>query len=454
MTVLRTRKALALACKAFYGPATEVLYQDIVLHRMGQILAFARTLDRARTPSADDIAALVRSIRIDSCVVWAPFAAVVLDEIYFIIERCTALREFTFLPHANIKSFDDFHQGWLFNPDSTNPSVARPGLLYAPLAHGLSTMDLVIELTYDGDFLAFHAFLGSASRLKKLKIRVYGLGIVQPAAAAGPARPLLALQDFSYNGLTSNDWFFAYMTHAWALPQLRALTVIAMNVTGVGALLHTHGARLTYLHWRSHYFSYAPPYGELAALGTSCPRLEHLVIQHRQKRHWWPGLPALPTVCSRTLRFLDVWVVHNDPLRQDELPALMSRDSDAPRLERVRVLLTPFGDRAMYPATVDWPRLYHPLDTRSEEHKPWRVPTGRVGDTGRVVFFEDTQSSGLHGSPDRCNAAPELDTQSGLRVAGGVMKERTQRSSHLTNPSPSMWRSAKVRTPRKTEAPY
>ena len=41
---LRFRKGLVLVCSAFAGPATAVLYEDVVFRRMGQISALARTL--------------------------------------------------------------------------------------------------------------------------------------------------------------------------------------------------------------------------------------------------------------------------------------------------------------------------------------------------------------------------------------------------------------------------
>ncbi|EIW53875.1 uncharacterized protein TRAVEDRAFT_51619 [Trametes versicolor FP-101664 SS1] len=427
MSALRTRKALALSCKAFFGPATEVLYQDIVLRRMGQIPALARTLDPARTPSADNIAALVRSIRMDSCVVWAPFADVVREELHLILRHCAALRAFSFHPHVNFAFregpdsdlFDAFDPTWLFSPDCSEASPS--GLLYASLAHGLSVMDLYMDLRKEADFLAFHALLAGASRVTKLKIRLNGLCVIEPEPLPGPVRPLLALEDFYYDCQTYCGWFFQYISHAWDLPRLRALTVIDQSAEAVDEFLHAHGAGLTYLHWRNQYLEIAPPYSELAALGSNCPRLEHLVIQHsipnRRRR-----IPPLPTVRSPTLRFLDVWTLDVDPLRRDALPALISPDSDTPSLERVRVLLTPFTDFDQHPPTVDWPRLCHPLDTGSEEHKPWCLPAARVGPTARVAFFEDTQCGGLHGQPGHWHADHALDVEL-EQLAVGELRE-------------------------------
>ncbi|KAI0757939.1 hypothetical protein C8Q74DRAFT_289204 [Fomes fomentarius] len=61
---LRTKKALVLVCKAWSAPATVVLYDNIVLRRMGQISALANTLLKH-----SKLAVLVRSLCLESCVI-------------------------------------------------------------------------------------------------------------------------------------------------------------------------------------------------------------------------------------------------------------------------------------------------------------------------------------------------------------------------------------------------
>ena len=47
MVFLRTLKASSLVCRAWCGPAVEILYSNIVIRWTGQVAAFARTLKRS-----------------------------------------------------------------------------------------------------------------------------------------------------------------------------------------------------------------------------------------------------------------------------------------------------------------------------------------------------------------------------------------------------------------------
>ncbi|KAI0364837.1 hypothetical protein BV20DRAFT_1047006 [Pilatotrama ljubarskyi] len=386
MTGLRTRKALVTVCRTFFGPAMEVLYEDIVLRRMGQIPALARTLDPARTPSAKDVAVLIRSIRMDSCVVWTPFADVIKEDLQLIMRRCTALRAFSFHPHANFthrvepedETYDAFNPAWLFtsNPKS---ALVSSGLLYSPLEHGLSTLDLVIDLLEEDDFMAFHALLASSPRLSKLKIKLTDLCANEPPDL-GPTRQLQGLKDLYYHAPSQENWFLDYICHAWSLPQLQALTIIEPGELRVDLLLREHGANLTYLHWRNEHLDFEQSYA-FDRLASYCPQLEHLVFQRYTT--------VLPVIRSPTLRFLDFWASYEAPPPQEVFLGATSPGSEMPRLERVRVLAGPPLHFALYPPTVDWPRICHPLGVDGQRHLIWRFPAMRVVQTSWGVFFED-----------------------------------------------------------------
>ncbi|RPD58026.1 hypothetical protein L226DRAFT_467302 [Lentinus tigrinus ALCF2SS1-7] len=91
---LRTKLALPLVCRATLTTGMCVLYEDVVIRRMGQIPALARTL---RSPTG--LGCLIRSIRIDSCPVWTRCSLVVQEDLQFILAQCTALRSFCHRPH-------------------------------------------------------------------------------------------------------------------------------------------------------------------------------------------------------------------------------------------------------------------------------------------------------------------------------------------------------------------
>lgn len=57
---LRTKKALPLVCRAWHAPATDILYSDIVLRRMGQVPALAEAL-RERSATDEFVVSLILS---------------------------------------------------------------------------------------------------------------------------------------------------------------------------------------------------------------------------------------------------------------------------------------------------------------------------------------------------------------------------------------------------------
>ncbi|KAI0761022.1 hypothetical protein BD413DRAFT_495814 [Trametes elegans] len=384
---LRTRKALVLTCKTFHGPATEVLYEDIVLRRMGQIPALARTLDPTRTPSASGVAPLVRSIRMDSCVVWAPYADVVREDLRSIVQHCTALKAFSFHPHMNFTahvdrnddSFDGFDPRWLCSTDpGLNPDT---GLLHSALTRSLSSLDLVLDVFDTDDFVAFHALLGAAPHLTKLRFELEDAMKLAPPDF-GPVRHLSQLQDLEYcHTVSDRGWFMDYVCTTWSMPRLTALTLIEPGDARAAHFLRRHGAHLTYLHWRNACLEDEHSYALLDGLAAHCPRLEHLVLQRRAT--------VLPTVRSPTLRFFDFWAAHEAPPPLEARMGAFGPGSETPALERVRVLAGPPLHFSLYPPTVDWPRLCRPLDVSGDEQVIWRFPALRVVQTAWGVFFED-----------------------------------------------------------------
>lgn len=92
---LRFRKALIFVCKWWSGLATELFYEDIVLRRMGQIIALADTLT-ANHGTQRNLAVLVKSIRMDTCIILGPCADAARDALSSILSLCVALRTFEY----------------------------------------------------------------------------------------------------------------------------------------------------------------------------------------------------------------------------------------------------------------------------------------------------------------------------------------------------------------------
>ncbi|KAI0324789.1 hypothetical protein GY45DRAFT_1288305 [Cubamyces sp. BRFM 1775] len=290
MVALRTRKALALTCKAFTGPATELLYSDIVLRRMGQIPALARTLNPAYTASAGVFSQLVRSIRIDSCVVWAPFAEVVREDLRSILERCTALTAFSYRPHPNYDlrptllegPEDAFRPEWLWDLDTGGKLT---GALQPQTLRSLRFLDLQLPRCDAFSWLALNAALDSASNL--VKLRLYPLHIIpEPGSSPGLTRVvrLPALKDLQvYDRDVAppiGSYVQIHISQSWELPRLTALTVSGSDMPPRDApLIRKYGAQITYLQWGTNALSRRQLFQDTHNLGTWCPRLEHLVVQ-------------------------------------------------------------------------------------------------------------------------------------------------------------------------------
>ncbi|OSC97049.1 hypothetical protein PYCCODRAFT_1204267 [Trametes coccinea BRFM310] len=329
MRSLRTRKALTLTCKAFFGPATAVLYEDIVLRRMGQIPALARTLDPARTPSARTLSPLVRSIRIDSCVVWDEYAEVVKEELRSIFEHCTMLQAFSFIPHwLNDDSWSEEQNPviyWLLDSDTSNH------LLQLPLSRGLFDLDLATRSFEKPSLLqGLHTALASAQQLVSLKLRTtrdpYKFEWDEHIKFSRLS--LWNLTEFQLHMADGRQEFVHHIRDWWDMPRLASLTMVTARVPPSPSFLQAHGEHLTYLHWYTGVRLGDESHNKLL---KCCPRLEHLVINIYLT-------PAIPQLCCPTLRFLDVWEPQTMDLLGQGPIAVSAVGPGTPRLERVRIL--------------------------------------------------------------------------------------------------------------------
>lgn len=91
METMRTKKALALACKSWHGPAIEALYEDIVIRRKGQIVALARTPRSEKC----DFARLIKAIHIENLAT-LPSCNDVVKEDFETSLFCTMFKEVSF----------------------------------------------------------------------------------------------------------------------------------------------------------------------------------------------------------------------------------------------------------------------------------------------------------------------------------------------------------------------
>ncbi|EIW53865.1 uncharacterized protein TRAVEDRAFT_51609 [Trametes versicolor FP-101664 SS1] len=385
LEALRTMKALTLVSKAALGPARTVLYEDIVLRRMGQIPALARTLQASREHALPgDVAHLVRSIRIDQCPILVSCKQAIYDSLGVILERCSQLRSFTYHPHRQFPFVDyvagkpdAFAADGFFNPIWL---VTRSGPLLRPLSTTLRTLDLSIPFS-EKTLIAIHGLLGSASALASLKLSA--TSFVRRFDVLGPINmPVIRLPTLTSLEIEGNHPRLPeYIASRWEMPQLRELTLLRCSAYPT-TLFHTLGAHLTFIHiYFLHLWTGNPDAipsfskEQIENLPRLCPALVHLIIPD-------PQCGPL-TLRSSTLQFLDVWVasVDTSALSSPELACVAARDrllspaSDVPALSRARLLLTtfvPWHSQSMLRSKgrqPDWPRICHPTLIPRDSHE-------------------------------------------------------------------------------------
>ncbi|CDO72690.1 hypothetical protein BN946_scf184985.g110 [Trametes cinnabarina] len=359
---------------------------------MGQIPALARTLDPQRTPSAHAFSQLVRSIRIDSCVVWAPFADVVEEELRMIFFRCTALKAFSFAVHWNESACWSLHtdtanvMNWLLASD---PKQCQ---LRLPLTRGLLELDLALDRTQGKSLIScLHTSLEHAHQLIKLKLQTTVDESV-PWWDDPIKRPLRlsSLQELILH-LTGNcTEVLDYIREVWSLPKLVALTVASEGRAQPAPFFRAHGENLTYLHWYDVKLKSDAALNELLAF---CPRLEHLVIR-------LPCHPACPQLHCPTLRFLDFWETPDKEVPTRYRIPVSSVGAGTPRLERIRTLrrpctplfwrhAVPEGAQSIVdPTVMDWPRIFSPTAVEDNEHRIWRFPLWYVVQASWTLFTD------------------------------------------------------------------
>ena len=358
LAALRTRKALTITCKSFHGPAMEVLYEDIVLRRMGQIPALSRTLGPAPNPgTAFDIATLVKSIRLDSCVVWVPCAEVVREDLDLIFRRCTALRSFSFHPNRQFITIskglpspeersDGFNPAWFLDPDGPVGYSLR-----ARLSTSLQCLDVDVE-SNEQLLTALHSCLADSPRLEVLKIANPMHANYSDAIFSLPTLHLPALRDLQLYAV--HRYVQDYITDKWQLPQLRSLTIVKFKAFPE-SILRNHGAGMTYLNVGTPYLSRCNTsrLSALEHLSALCPVLEHLVIPA------WTISDSL-VIHSPTLYVFDVLNGFDGlmgPHGSANPRCALCPTSRLPRLKHIRIISPRWRNHR---PDVGWPRICSP----------------------------------------------------------------------------------------------
>ncbi|KAI0762943.1 hypothetical protein C8Q74DRAFT_1371911 [Fomes fomentarius] len=359
---LRMKKGFPLLCKATFSSGMQVLYEDIVIRRMGQISALAQTL---RTSDMGTyLSTHVRSIRVHWCPVWSPCEDVLKEDFLFILTRCSSLREYEYYPHPNFpisssssssaKLDGYFNPMWFIEPSSIAP--AHASLASNTLTPSLRSVCLECTIDDSDVFSSLGRLLMSVSCV----LERLSLGRVTTNCSEAPLLSLPRVTELvvEHGSTPSFDQYFC----SWTLPQLRRLTlVLPCDGTQLDpAVLTRFGTRLKYLHL-CHMTSirHQAEWADwlLRDLFIFCPVIEHLalVVEYLPQRrredeedddgghYYWP---TDVIVRSPTLKYLDLWgptqkgFMH--PFSYDESKEicqyLLRPDSETPLLRSVRFI--------------------------------------------------------------------------------------------------------------------
>lgn len=340
----RYRKGLLLVCRGWTDAATDLFYEDIVLRRVGQIFALAAALE-----SQKHLARVVKTIRLESCLVPPACANAARDALRSIFSLCTGLGRFeyhsaehfptaTALPAAG-DIYGPFNRA--FVDDSLDPFQ----LAYRQRVSTLTVLDLAMPLSYK-QAAQLHGLLSGAGRLGTLKLR--SVRREEGEEDQFKAASVLTLPHLMELYISVSDaHFVAYVSTSWVMPALERLTTLDTRAIPT-ALLTAHGLRLRYLHLcpaprYPHHWQWKPANSAgVEHIPELCPLIEHLVLYPK------PLSPAnLVTVLGQKCpRYLDIYTITPRVILPDEQAAVSVRllwatHPDLPAIFDPRVRMAP-----------------------------------------------------------------------------------------------------------------
>ncbi|KAI0366621.1 hypothetical protein BV20DRAFT_971541 [Pilatotrama ljubarskyi] len=357
-----TRRALTLVCKAWHGPASEALYVDVAIRRMGQICALARTLRFTGRDKGSDRSKFIKRLRIIGCVVLDRAADVVEEDLSFILQSCSNIMDFEWHPTPS-----DYISALWERPDGTtslwhNPAwfwslnEGTPGAALAGCcAAGLRRLAFRENLWDDHKYI--HHLLQIQTRLTTLVLGPMFKGC--RSLSSNSDAPPVSLPNLEYLEICNEDRlsYTEYNFASWDMPHLTRLTVLSSGEL-LDRLLVQFGGRLEYLHVmpQSQRWKEVPWRETLTELSTLCPVLKHLVLVESST------LSLQCNIESETLLHLDIWGV----LQKRRVVELNVRDG--PRLWTAQPAHPPHAaGRLASQCEGTGPLFCHPEDVSGDE---------------------------------------------------------------------------------------
>lgn len=340
--------SLALVCKRWYQIASELLYEQVALHEIGQLCLLARTLE-----CNGSLGVLIKRIHIHFAIPRA-HQPLIDEELRTVVDRAPHLNHFAL--HAFSLSPSDFPRVQVESQQLDSISNMSSQLLTAVF---LTIPDLttlicgsVVRCT---DMIAF---LKGNKQLQSLAFHLPPMSITDDVLFPEETSSDIAI-DLSLESLVSLRVITGFRRRMslgdigrhWKLPSLRNFSIdeyshpLENHMDYCDGFLRAHGKTIHYLHIRR--LRPCSISVDVQAIISRCPNLDHISL----------GATTMPTrpFSHRNIRFVDLW----SPASEAELQHLTDirqwvTQPSFPRLTCVREL-----DRGL-PAGIEWPMILPP----------------------------------------------------------------------------------------------
>ncbi|TRM68441.1 hypothetical protein BD626DRAFT_565279 [Schizophyllum amplum] len=404
---IQTKRSLPLVCRSWYLAANELLYRDIDLRSVGQVVALSESLQRAPLLSP-----LVRSLTL-SCYVPKNQRTAYVEDAARILLNCNQLHRVAFI-HTN-EWCDPGHE-------SSDQLGALKGSAYAYLPHITS---LHFDDGQDADALyasdtpaETHARYTTERPAHNPPIlQNFGPQLVElhlclknMDARCIPDITFASLDTFTCSLTTTyaDMYTFSVIAQKWPMPRLRCLTASAVQPalsslggpyphqhqihSALAAFAARNGAQLRYLHIHTVWSERRGDFElDIQLTLNHCPRLEHLVL---------PFSIGRASIAHPTLMWVDAWDLEEIDKRENPEVAwtdlrkikegMVDGQNVLPNLRGVRAIdfsLLHLRDlpRIMRPDVwtgVDATFEYPGLTVRHTADRIWRVNVNPMYDVG------------------------------------------------------------------------
>ncbi|KAF7975273.1 hypothetical protein HWV62_10160 [Athelia sp. TMB] len=332
---LTTRKSIVLTCAQWARVGYELLYETVTLHRLGPLVALARTL--ASRPALGDF---VRAIYIHLGVLQG-HTQLYLHVLQAVLTACPRLEHIT-------------HNAQL--PDLEGAGRVSHHVHYEVLGRSLGLLPRGLRKLEILSGLWMNLFVNIAGEFMVLEELSVALQSFDRNLENFPTEQLEfpRLTSLRVSVDRGSVRAFGTVAHNWRTP---ALTHLRLDLHTVSEhidtfLLAPSRSRIRYLNLHSCCDTQSPETIQLEFLPHACPALAHIVLS---------AGATLSETPHPSVRHLDLWTPRGPQLSIDCLERIRA---EAPRAFPGHCTLR-MVDRAL-PGATDWPRLFPPTVDATE----------------------------------------------------------------------------------------